>query len=121
MFALIALGSRLSVRVRLTSEGSSPSEGEAESDELTGRELREVGAGNQCADAQALFKPDDAVLVGERVAAQLQDKEEEADGDDDGPEVQKRMHRPTVNGLVDGDDKIDHEDGGKHEGRDGID
>jgi hypothetical protein len=86
--------------------------GEAKGDELSGGELvdvRAVGFGEQCVEAEALFEADDAVLGFHGGLAGVAGHEEKDDSHDDVPEMSVLVAGPVVDGDVDGEDEIENE------------
>jgi hypothetical protein len=86
--------------------------GEAKGDELGGGELvdvRAVGFGEQCVEAETLFEADDAVLGFEGIAAGVAGYQKENDSHDDVPKMSVLVGGPVVDGDVDGEDEIEYQ------------
>ena len=87
--------------------------GEAEADELLDGELvnvREFVCGKEGCEPEALFEADEAVLQLEVVDAAFDGEDEERERADDGPVAEVGILVAEVNGDVDRDAEIDHED-----------
>ena len=83
--------------------------GEAEGDELFGREIVDVCAlfgGEERMKTKALFETDDAVLGSEGFGTRDACHHEKDEGHDNPPEMSVFIARPIVHGQVDGDDEV---------------
>lgn len=87
--------------------------GEAETDELANGELLDVckfRGREKCGEPEAFFEADDAVLQPEVVDAALDGEYEEHERDNDGPVTEPGILVAEVDGDVNGDPDIDHQD-----------
>jgi hypothetical protein len=97
--------------------------GEAEGDELLRGEfldVTELGDGKNGGEAEALFEADDAVLQLQVVHSALGREAQERCGDDDPPEEQVTVPWPVVDGGVDGEDEVEHQNWEHEEVHEGI-
>jgi len=86
--------------------------GETKCDELLDGELvyvGKVGGREKGCEAETLFEADDAVLHPEGVHAGFDGKDEKRKGDDDPPVAEVGIFVPEVDGDVDRDSYVDHE------------
>jgi hypothetical protein len=97
--------------------------GEAQADELgrgEGLAAGEVFGGEERGEAQALFEADDAVLHCDGVQAGAADGQQQDDGHQDPPKEEVAMVRPVMDGVGDGEDNVEQQDGRDEEVPGGI-
>jgi len=94
--------------------------GEAQGDELPGRELIDVGRRGEGGDAQAFFEADDTILYLQRVGSEFGHDQGDEDGDEKPTEMEVSLKRPGAAEVVDGEAEVDEDEGHENEVVEGI-